>query len=70
MRRNDNRLLAIWAYPFFAGVNLSGSNTVAATFAVEFYLRRLIRHNSNAFALGAFDLPALELVLHIDFLTT
>jgi hypothetical protein len=67
---NDNQLLTFWALSFFAGVNLSDSNLLAATLAVEFYLGRLIRYNSNAFALRAFHLPAGELVLDTDYLTT
>ncbi len=57
-RGNVNELLTFWAFPFFAGVNLSGSNPLAATLAVEFYLGRLIRYKPDAIALGAFNLPA------------
>ena len=69
MRGDVNQLLTFWALPFFAGVNLSGTNLLAATLAMEFYLGRLIRYNSNAFALRAFHLPAGELVADVDFLT-
>jgi len=58
MSWNDNNLLTFWAFGFFPGVNLSDTNLLAAILAVEFYLDRLIRYKSDAFALGALDLPA------------
>jgi len=64
-----NQLLAFRACPFFAGVDLSDSNTLAATLAVEFHPGRLVRYEPDAFTLGAFHLPACELVANVDFLT-
>jgi len=69
MRGNDNYLLTLRAFRLFPGVNLSDANLLAAVAAVEFYLERLVRDNSNAFALRAFDLPARELIADIDFFT-
>jgi hypothetical protein len=70
MRGDVNQLLAFRAIAFFAGVNLAGSNPLAAIFAVEFHLWRLFRHDPDFFALGAFDLPARELFAGIDHLAT
>ena len=69
MRGNDDYLVTSWAFCLFSGVNLSDANLLSAIPAVEFYLERLIRDNSNTFALGAFDLPARELVAGIDSFT-
>ena len=65
-----NKILTIGTFPFFAGVNLSDSNPLAAALAVEFYPGRLIRYDSDAFALSAFHLFACELVVDTDLFTT
>jgi hypothetical protein len=63
-------LLTFRAFAFFAGVNLVDSNGLAATVTVEFHLGRLVGYEPYAFALGAVNLPAGELVADVDFLTT
>jgi len=68
MRGDVNQLLTFWAFPFLAGVNLGDSNRLAATAAMEFYHGRLVGYDSNAFALGAVNLPAGEFVANVDFL--
>ena len=63
-------LLTFRAFAFFAGVNLSDFNPLAAAFAVKFHLGRLFRYDPDSFALGAFDLPAREFFADTDYLTT
>lgn len=67
---NVDYLPTFRAFSFFAGVNLSDFNPLAAAFAVKFHLGRLFRYDPDSFALGAFDLPAREFFADTNYLTT
>ena len=70
MRGDVDYLLTFGAFSFFAGVNLSDFNRLAATLAVELHLGRLFRYDPDFLALGAFDLPAREFFADTYHLST
>ena len=69
MRGDVNQLLAFRAYAFLASVNLVDSNGLAATVTVESHLGRFVGYEPDAFALGAVNLPADELVADTNYFT-
>jgi len=58
MSGDVDNFLTFRAFAFFAGVNLSNFNRLAATFAVESHLWRFFGYDPDSFALGTLDLSA------------